>query len=333
MADGATFRAMMVRQADGGVVAAIEDVPVASLPEGEVTVAVSHSSLNYKDGLVLRGLGGLVKTYPHIPGIDLAGVVEASTAPAYRAGDPVIATGWFIGERHWGGYGAKARLKADWLVPMPAGLDARRAMAIGTAGFTAMQAIVALEAHGLKPDGGEVLVTGAAGGLGSVAVAVLAKLGYAVAASTGRAETHAYLTALGARAIIDRKELATPSGRPLDKERWAAVIDSVGGETLATALRQTRYGGSVAACGLAGGNTLPTSVLPFILRGVNLLGIDSVQCPGPLRRRIWTRLASDLPLDKLDAATTVVPLGALPDLAARILKGDVRGRTVVDVAA
>jgi acrylyl-CoA reductase (NADPH) len=333
MVTDGTFRALMVRQADGAVSAAIEDVPMASLPEGEVTVAVSHSSLNYKDGLVLRGLGGLAKTYPHIPGIDLAGTVERSTVPAYRAGDPVLATGWFIGERHWGGYATRARLKADWLVPMPAGLDARRAMAIGTAGFTAMQAILALEDHGLKPGNGEVLVTGAAGGLGSVAVAVLAKLGYTVAASTGRAETHDYLTGLGAATIVDRKELATPSGRPLEKERWAGVVDSVGGETLATALRQTRYGGAVAACGLAGSNTLPTSVLPFILRGVNLLGIDSVQCPTALRRRIWTRLAGDLPLDKLDAATTVVPLGALIDLAPKILKGEVRGRVVVDVEA
>ncbi|MEX2649477.1 MAG: MDR family oxidoreductase [Alphaproteobacteria bacterium] len=333
MTGSATFRALVVRQADGAVSAAIEDMATGSLPEGEVTVDVQYSSLNYKDGLVLRGLGGLVKTYPHVPGIDLAGTVAESAAPIYRKGDAVIATGWFIGERHWGGYARKARLKADWLVPLPAGLTAKRAMAIGTAGFAAMQAIVALEAHGLAPDKGEVLVTGAGGGLGSVAVAVLAKLGYQVAASTGRVETHDYLTRLGAASIIDRKDLATPSERPLDKERWAAAIDSVGGETLATVLRQVRYGGSVAACGLAGGNALPTTVLPFILRAVNLLGIDSVQCPAPLRRRIWDRLATDVPMDKLDAATTVAPLGALVGLAHKILKGEVRGRTVVDVNA
>lgn len=333
MAANTTFKALVVRQGDGAITAAVEHVPVADLPPGEVTVAVAYSSLNYKDGLVVRGLGGLVRSYPHVPGIDLAGTVESSESPSFGQGDPVLATGWFIGERYWGGYAQKARLKADWLVPLPAGLTTKRAMAIGTAGFTAMQAVVALEAHGLEPGAGEVLVTGAAGGLGSVAVAILAGLGYQVVASTGRVETHEYLTGLGATAIVDRKDLATPSGRPLEKERWAAAIDSVGGETLATVLRQTRYRGSVAACGLAGSNTLPTSVLPFILRGVNLLGIDSVQCPPELRRRVWQRLATDLPLDRLDAATTVVPLGAVVDLAPRILKGGLRGRTVVDVNA
>ncbi len=328
-----TFRALLLRQSDGRVTAALEDLAVADLPAGEVTIRVTHSSLNYKDGLVLGGLGGLVKSYPHVGGIDLAGVVEESRSPAFKLGDAVLATGWFVGERHWGGYAAKARLKADWLVPMPAGLTAQRAMAIGTAGFTAMQSIVALEAHGLTPAKGEVLVTGAAGGLGSVAVAILARLGYRVAASTGRAEAHAYLTGLGAATIVERRELATPSGRPLDKERWAGAIDAVGGETLATVLRQMSYGTAVAACGLAGGNALPTTVLPFILRGVNLLGIESVQCPTPLRARVWHRLATDLPLDKLDAMTTVAPLGALPDLAPRILKGEIRGRTVVDVNA
>ena len=333
MAAQSRFKALLLRQADGKVSAAIEDVADTDLPEGEVTVAVSHSSLNYKDGLVLQGLGGLVKTYPHVGGIDLAGAVAESRAPGFKPGDPVLATGWFIGERQWGGYAAKARLKADWVVPMPAGLTAKRAMAIGTAGFTAMQAIVALEAHGLQPDKGEVLVTGAAGGLGSVAVAILAGLGYRVAGSTGRVATHDYLAGLGAGAIIDRKELANPSGRPLEKERWAGAIDSVGGETLATVLRQMRYGASAAACGLAGGHALPTTVLPFILRGVNLLGIDSVQCPALARATIWRRLAADLPMDKLDDVTSVVPLDALPGLAARIIKGEIRGRTVVDVNA
>ncbi|MGH6719938.1 MAG: MDR family oxidoreductase [Alphaproteobacteria bacterium] len=333
MAARSSFRALLLRQSDGQVTAAIEDVADADLPDGDVTIAVSHSSLNYKDGLVLEGLGGLAKSYPHVGGIDLAGVVEESRSASFKPGDAVIATGWFVGERHWGGYAAKARLKADWLVPLPPGLTAKRAMAIGTAGFTAMQAIIGLEAHGLEPSKGEVLVTGAAGGLGSIAVAILDRLGYRVVAASGRVEAHDYLTGLGASAIIDRKELSTPSGRPLEKERWAGAIDSVGGETLATALRQMRYGTAVAACGLAGGTTLPTSVLPFILRGVNLLGIESVQCPAPLRAHVWQRLTTDLAMDKLDAMTTVVPLGTLPDLAGRILKGDVRGRTVVDVNA
>jgi len=333
MAGGGTFKALMLRQSDGKVTGAIEDVAPESLPAGEVTVAVSHSSLNYKDGLVLQGLGNLARTYPHVPGIDLAGTVESSEAPGFRKGDPVVLTGYFVGERHWGGYAQKARVKADWLVPLPPGLDAKRAMAIGTAGFTAMQAILALEEHGMTPDRGEVLVTGAAGGLGSVAVAILAKLGYRVAASTGRADQHDYLKSLGAQAIVKREELATPSGRPLDKERFAAAIDSVGGETLASVLRQTMYGCSVAACGLAGGNALPTTVLPFILRAVNLLGIDSVQCPMARRRRIWDRLASDLPHDKLDATVEVVPLSGIAAYGPRILKGQVRGRVVVDTAA
>jgi acrylyl-CoA reductase (NADPH) len=328
----ATFRGILLRQADGKVAAAVEEIDDSALPPGEVTVRVAYSSLNYKDGLVLQGQGGLVKTYPHVPGIDLAGVVEHSSVPGFRAGDPVLATGWFIGERQWGGYARRARLKADQLVPMPAGLDARRAMAIGTAGFTAMQALLALEDHGLAPAKGEVLVTGAAGGVGSIAVAVLARLGYRVAASTGRAELHDYLKGLGASRIVDRKDLATPSGRPLEKETWAGVIDSVGGETLATALRQTLYGCSVAACGLAGGPGLPATVLPFILRGVNLLGIDSVQCPTARRRRIWDRLASDLPREALEATIAEVGLAEVIALAPTIIKGGVRGRVVVDLS-
>ena len=328
----ATFRALLLRQTDGKVTAGVEDVDEGGLPAGEVTVRVAYSSLNYKDGLVLQGQGGLVKTYPHVPGIDLAGTVESSNVPGYRADDAVLATGWFIGERQWGGYGAKARLRADQLVPLPPGLDARHAMAIGTAGFTAMQSVLALEDHGLNPAKGEVLVTGAAGGVGSVAVAILAKLGYRVAAATGRAEMHDYLKGLGAARIVERKDLATPSGRPLDKEVWAGVVDCVGGETLATALRQTMYGCAVAACGLAGGAGLPATVLPFILRGVNLLGIESVQCPTARRRRIWDRLVADLPRDKLDATIEVVGLGDLPGLAPRIINGAVRGRVVVDVS-
>ncbi len=266
-----------------------------------------------------------------MPGIDLAGTVEGSSVPAFRAGDPVLATGYYIGERQWGGWGARARVRAEHLVPMPAGLDAKRAMAIGTAGFTAMQALLALEDHGLTPAKGEVLVTGAAGGVGSIAVAILAKLGYRVAAATGRADQHDYLKGLGAGRIVERAALATPSGKPLEKEVWAGAIDSVGGETLATALRQTLYGGSVAACGLAGGAGLPATVLPFILRGVNLLGIDSVQCPMARRRTIWDRLAADLPEPMLDAATQVVGLGEVIGIAPTIIGGGVRGRIVVDL--
>jgi acrylyl-CoA reductase (NADPH) len=301
------------------------------LPPGEVTVRVAYSGLNYKDGMILKGLGRLVRTYPHVPGIDIAGTVEASTSPAFKPGDAVICTGWRVGEVHWGGYGELARLKADWLLPLPAGLSLRHAMAIGTAGFTAMQCLMALEAHGLTPASGELLVTGAAGGVGSVATALLSALGYKVVASTGRRALDAYLTGLGASGIIDRAELAEAPKRPLLAERWAGAIDSVGSTTLATVLASLKYGGSVAACGLAGGNDLPTTVIPFLLRGVNLLGIDSVMCPMPLRQAIWGRLVRDLPPAKLDAMTTTVALGDLLDLADAILKGQVRGRIVVHI--
>ncbi len=300
---------------------------------GEVTVDVEYSTLNYKDGLILNGLGRLVRNYPHVPGVDFAGRVCVSTVPDYKPGDGVLLTGWRVGEMQWGGYGEKARVKASQLVKLPAGLTAKRAMAVGTAGFTAMLAVMALEEHGLKPGAGEVLVTGAAGGVGSVAIAILAKLGYAVAASTGRAETADYLRELGAATIIDRATLAKPPQRPLDSERWAGAIDAVGSTTLATLLTQLKYGASVAACGLAGGNDLPTTVIPFLLRGVNLLGIDSVMCPKPRREAAWARIVGDLPMAKLDALTEVAPLGALPDLAGRILKGGVRGRVVIDVRA
>jgi len=327
------FRALVLREAAGKVTAAVERVDDDALPPGEVTVAVEYSTLNYKDGLVLNGLGRLVRTYPHIPGIDFAGRVIASEAPDYAPGDPVLLTGWRVGELHWGGYAEKARVKAAQLVRLPAGLTAKRAMAIGTAGFTAMLAVMALEAHGVSPVRGEVLVTGAAGGLGSVAVAILAKLGYRVAASTGRPEQHEFLRSLGAQAIVDRAELAAPPTRPLDAERWVGAIDAVGSATLATVLTRMAYGGSVAACGLAGGSDLPTTVIPFLLRGVNLLGIDSVMCPVERRQAAWRRLAQDLPLDKLDALTEVVPLAAVTELGRRILKGEVRGRVVVDLRA
>ena len=328
------FRALVLHEREGGKVEArIETLSEDALPAGDVTVAVQYSTLNYKDGLILQGLGRLVRKYPHVPGVDFAGTVESSTSPEFKPGDPVVLTGWRVGELSWGGYAQKARVKAGQLVRLPDGLSTKQAMAVGTAGFTAMLSVMALEDHGLSPDRGDVLVTGAAGGVGSVAVAILAKLGYRVAASTGRAETHDYLRGLGAAEIVDRATLAQPPARPLDTERWAGAIDAVGSTTLATILTQLKYAGSVAACGLAGGNDLPTTVIPFLLRGVNLLGIDSVMAPVERRRKAWDRIVRDLPMDKLDAMTETVPLAALPGLAPKILKGGVRGRVVVDVNA
>ncbi len=327
------FKAILLEESDGKVSAGLTELEESQLPEGDVTVAVEYSTLNYKDGMVLNGLGRLVRSYPHVPGVDFAGTVEESSHPDYKPGDKVILTGWRVGEMHWGGYAEKARVKGDWLVPLPEGLTTKRAMAIGTAGFTAMLAVMALEAHGAAPDKGEVLVTGAAGGVGSVAVAVLAKLGYHVAASTGRTETHAYLKDLGAATLIDRQEIAEPSGRPLDRERWQGCIDAVGGATLACVLPQIAYRGSVAAVGLAGGNKLETTVIPFLLRGVNLLGIDSVLSPPPERREAWARLVHELPMDKLDGMINDAKLADLLTLGGDILKGQVRGRIVVDVRA
>jgi acrylyl-CoA reductase (NADPH) len=326
-------KALVLREAGGKVEPRIERIDESTLPAGEVTVAVEYSTLNYKDGLILNGLGRLVRSYPHIPGVDFAGTVEQSASPAYKPGDTVVLTGWRVGELTWGGYAEKARVKAAHLVALPAGLTTRRAMAIGTAGFTAMLAVIALEQHGLAPEKGEVLVTGAAGGVGSVAIAVLAGLGYRVIASTGRPEQHDYLRGLGAAGFLDRAELAKPPSRPLETERWAGAIDAVGSTTLANLLAQLKYGASAAACGLAGGNDLPASVVPFLLRGVNLLGIDSVMCPIERRREAWSRLTRDLPMEKLDALTETVPLEALPELGQKILKGGVRGRIVVDLQA
>ncbi len=325
------FPALVLTEADGKVSASLKDLTTSDLPEGDVTVRVTHSGLNYKDGMIVNGIGRLVRNYPHVPGIDFAGVVEASDSDKYKPGDEVVLTGWRVGEVHWGGYAGMARVKSDWLVPLPTGLTAKRAMAIGTAGFTSMLCVDALENHGVTPGDGEVLVTGAAGGVGSVAVAILAQRGYAVAASTGRAEQHDYLRGLGAAAIIERAELSEPSKRPLEGERWAGAIDTVGGTTLALLLSQVRYGGSVAACGLAGGATLETTVLPFLLRGVNLLGIDSVLQPFENRSRIWQRLAKELPMDKLDALTEEIALADVPKAAGDILKGQVRGRLVVNL--
>lgn len=329
------FQGLVLEQAEAGVTPSVQEVDEARLPvlEGGVTVAVDYSTLNYKDGMIIKGIGRLVRDYPHIPGIDFAGTVETSDHPDYKAGDKVVLTGWRVGELTWGGLAQKARVKGDWLVPLPDGLGTKQAMAIGTAGFTAMLAVLALEDHGLTPERGEVLVTGAAGGVGSVATAILAKLGYAVAASTGRAETHGYLKDLGAKTIVDRAELAEPAKRPLERERWAGCVDAVGGTTLAHVLTEMAYGGSVAAVGLAGGNSVETTVLPFLLRGVNLLGIDSVMCPVPRRREAWQRLGRDLPLDKLEAVTSEAALADLPRLAEEILAGKVRGRMVIDVNA
>ena len=323
----------MLHEEGGKVVPRLETLDESRLPPGEVTVAVEYSTLNYKDGMILEGQGRLVRAYPHVPGVDFAGTVLASDSPEFQPGDPVILTGWRVGELYWGGYAERARVPASFLVRRPEGLSARQAMAIGTAGFTAMLAVIALEKHGLKPDAGDVLVTGAAGGVGSIAVGLLAALGYRVAASTGRPELRDYLVSLGAAELIDRAALAAKPTRPLDRERWAGVIDAVGGMTLATVLTQLKYRASVAACGLAGGSDLPATVIPFLLRGVNLLGIDSVMCPNDERIEAWRRLARDLPLDKLEALTETVPLADVPGLAPRILKGEVRGRIVIDLAA
>jgi acrylyl-CoA reductase (NADPH) len=311
--------------------AELRQISVADLPEGDVTVAVDYSTVNYKDGLCIGPGGGLVRNYPHVPGIDFAGTVESSNDPRYKAGDKVVLTGWRVGEAHWGGYAQKARVKADWLVPLPAGLTTRQAMAVGTAGFTAMLAVMALEDHGIKA--GPVLVTGAAGGVGSVATAILANLGHEVAAVTGRPETADYLTGLGASQIVAREELNETVKRPLEAETWGGCVDAVGGEMLARALGQMQYGASVAAVGLAGGAGLPATVIPFLLRGVNLLGIDSVMQPNDNRLRAWERIAKDLPMDKLEAMIQPAVLSDLPQLGRDILKGQVKGRVVVDVNA
>ena len=324
------FKALVLNKADDRVTAAVEEVDDARLPEGDVTVAVEYSTLNYKDGLIIMNEAPLVRSYPHVPGIDLAGRVIDSAHPDWRPGDAVVLTGWGVGERHWGGYAERACIKGDWLVPLPEGWRARHAMAVGTAGFTAMLAVIALENHGLEPGAGEVLVTGAAGGVGSVAVAVLAKLGHQVTASTGRAASHAYLRSLGASDIIDRAELAEPSSRPLESERFAGCIDAVGGTTLARVLGQMKYRCSVAAVGLAGGSELNTTVIPFLLRGVNLLGIDSVYQPMEPRRAAWQRLARDLELTRLEGMIVEAGLQDLPRLAEDILHGRVQGRVVVD---
>ena len=325
------FKALVVDNRGGSVSATVQDLAEAALPAGDVLVAVEYSSINYKDGLIVNGAGGLVKNYPHVPGIDFAGTVTASAHAGYKPGDKVVLTGWRVGEVQWGGLAQLAAVNGNWLVPLPAGVTPRQVMAIGTAGLTAMLAVIALEAQGLTPASGEVLVTGAAGGVGSVATAILAKLRYQVVASTGRAEAHDYLRSLGASSIIDRAPFAEPAKRPLETERWAACIDSVGGNTLARVLAQMKYTGSVAAVGLAGGSKLEHTVIPFLLRGVNLLGIDSVMCPTPRRLAAWARLRTDLPPDRLESMIVDARLDEVPRLAQAIVAGQVRGRVVVDV--
>ena len=328
------FNALVVEKDDEGkTAAAVQSITEDRLPEGDVTVAVEYSTVNYKDGLCVGPGGGLVRNYPHVPGIDFAGTVAASSSDAYAPGDKVVLTGWRVGEAHWGGYAQKARVKSDWLVPLPDGLTTRQAMAVGTAGFTAMLAVMALEDHGLKPGDGPVLVMGAAGGVGSVATAILANLGHEVAAVTGRPETADYLKSLGASRIVAREEINETVKRPLEAETWAGAVDAVGGAMLARVLGQMTYGASVAAVGLAGGAALPATVIPFLLRGVNLLGIDSVMQPYDNRLRAWERIARDLPMDKLEAMITPATLNDLPGLGKDILKGQVKGRVVVDVNA
>ncbi|MCA3563741.1 MAG: oxidoreductase [Methylocystis sp.] len=326
------FRAYVIDKQDGAYSVGVKTLTEADLMDGDVTVRVTYSTVNYKDGLALTGKAPVVRKFPMIPGIDLSGEVTASQSADFRPGDRVVLTGCGAGEVHYGAYAGMARLKSEWLVPLPATLSPAQAMAIGTAGFTAMQCIIALERHGAKPEDGPAVVTGAAGGVGSVAVAVLARLGWQVIASTGRPAEADYLKGLGAAEVIDRSELSGPV-KPLARERWAAGVDTVGSTTLANVLSMTKHSGAVAACGLAGGMDLPTSVAPFILRNVALLGVDSVSCPRSLRLEIWRRLARDLDLAKLDAMTSMIGFDDLPATGAAILEGKVKGRIVVEIDA
>ena len=326
----ATFRAVRIDKSESGQTAKLVDFDETELMDGDVTVRVEWSTVNYKDGLAVSGKAPVVRRFPMIPGIDFVGMVEASTHPEWKPGDRVILNGWGVGETHLGAYAEKARVRGDWLVPVPSGMTGREAMAIGTAGYTAMLAVMALERHGITPDRGPIVVTGAAGGVGSVAIALLSKLGFKVIAATGRLQEEPYLRGLGASEILDRKELSAP-GKPLAKERWAGGIDAVGSHTLANVLSMTSYGGAVAACGLAGGMDLPGSVAPFILRGVSLLGIDSVMCPLPLRNEAWKRLESGLDRGKLGEMTREIGLAEVIPVAGTILEGRVRGRIVVKI--
>lgn len=324
------FKALLIEKDDAGYRTTLTTVDESRLPPGDVTVRVDYSTLNYKDGLAITGKGPVVRSFPMVPGVDLAGTVEESSHPAYRSGDRVVLNGWGVGEMHWGGLAQRARLKGDWLVPLPAAFSPRQAMAIGTAGYTAMLCVLALERHGVTADQGEILVTGAAGGVGSVAVALLARLGYRVVASTGRPGEGDYLRHLGAAEVIDRATLSSP-GKPLARERWAGAVDTLGSHTLANVCASTRYRGVVAACGLAQGMDFPATVAPFILRGVTLAGVDSVQCPLADRLVAWERLARDLDVTRLDRMVTEIGLGDAIGKAAELMAGQVRGRLVVDV--
>ena len=324
------MKAIIVDKREDDCTANLADVDESSLPEGDVTVRVEYSTLNYKDSLAITGKAPVVRSFPMVPGIDLAGTVEESSASGYRPGDRVVLNGWGVGEVHWGGLAQMARVKSDWLIPLPEKFSTRQAAAIGTAGYTAMLCILGLEQHGIEPERGEVLVTGAAGGVGSVAVSILAALGYTVVASSGRPEEADYLKALGAATVIDRAELSG-EGRPMGPERWAGAVDTVGSRTLANVCSTTKYGGTVAACGLAQGMDLPTTVLPFILRGVTLAGIDSVYCPRPKRQQAWDRLAEDLDLDHLERMSSEISLADCIETAGLQLAGRTRGRVVVDV--
>ena len=327
------FKALLLTKTEGAAPhCAVTELGEAQLPAGDVLVHVSHSTLNYKDGLAITGKAPVVRSFPMVPGIDFAGTVLESGDERYRVGDAVLLNGWGVGETHWGGLAQKARVKADWLVPLPAGMTASQAMAIGTAGYTAMLCVMALQQHGITPEQGPVLVTGANGGVGTIAIALLARLGFTVHASTGRLNEAAHLQALGAAEVIDRATLSAP-GKPLQKERWAAAVDSVGSHTLANVCASLKYGGAVAACGLAQGMDLPASVAPFILRGVALLGVDSVMAPYARRAKAWERLARELPPEVLASNTETIALADAPAVAARLLQGQVRGRVVVDVSA
>jgi len=324
------FNGILVEKDEAGYRTSLTDLDERRLPDGDVTVRVSHSTINYKDALAVTGKGPVVRKFPMVPGIDLAGTVEHSTHPDYKAGDAVILNGWGVGERHWGGLAQKARLNGNWLVPLPEQFKPKQAMAIGTAGYTAMLCVLALERHGVTPADGEILVTGAAGGVGSVATAVLSRLGFTVVAVSGRPAEAGYLKSLGAVDILDRATFATP-GKPLGKERWAGAVDVVGSHTLANVCATTQYRGVVSACGLAGGMDFPATVAPFILRGVTLAGIDSVMCPRPERLEAWRRLGSDLDISKLDTISKEIGLTEVLPLASQLLNGEVRGRVVVDV--
>lgn len=329
MSDG-TFRALVVSQAeDGSINTAIQELTTDELPEGDVLVSVAYSTLNYKDGLALTGKGKIIRSYPMVPGVDFAGTVVESQSPSVQPGDLVVLNGWGVGERHWGGYAQMARVKAEWLMPLPEGLTLQQAMGVGTAGYTAMLCVMALEEHGYQPGGRPVVVTGASGGVGSFAVAILAKLGYEVAAVTGRTESHDYLKSLGAATILNREDISAK--RPLESERWGAAVDTVGGKLLGALFPSMAYGASVAACGLVGGSSFETTVFPFILRGVNLLGIESVVCPMERRRVAWERIVRDVPAEMLNQIVETVALSDLPAIAEAITNGQVRGRVVVDV--